>query len=276
MTMRLAVPAVLVASSIFLAIPDAHAQGSGTAITFLEDGSGGVQSVAESYTAPAQAPDDSGWVPTTFDGAVVPVPVAIAAHNCGVIYMASGPGVSLSGPVGEARASDCATIAPPAIDVRTADPNDFGPRDLAAIAFDRARRLAVVPGLDFVPDGKGVTGLRSYFWLAEEPATVTATAEIPGLTVTAEATPVQYGWNFGDGHSMTTAHSGTPWTRRRPGNIGHSYQRRGSYDLTVDVLYAARWNVNGGPWQPLGYFSTSATENYRVRDVVAVLTRSRR
>lgn len=151
-----------------------------------------------------------------------------------------------------------------------------GPGDLLPTAFHRVRDLAELPQLEFAPSRVGLTGLTSYFWLAEEPSTVSATAAVPGLSVTAEASPVRYIWHFGDGADLVTAGHGRPWTKNRPGNVGHLYEVKGDYDLTVEVVYEARWRINGGPWEPLGYFSNADSEPYRVQELIAVLTRSRR
>ena len=136
--------------------------------------------------------------------------------------------------------------------------------------------LADRPELAAAPGGVGLTGLRSYFWLVSEPRTVVASASAGGMTVTAEARPVQYGWDFGDGGKTATSHPGRSWSRRRAGDIGHMYEQRGTHPVTVTVLWAARWSVNGGAWRPLGYFSNSDSIDYPVRQVRSVLVKSRR
>jgi hypothetical protein len=125
------------------------------------------------------------------------------------------------------------------------------------------------------PRAVGLTGLASYFWLARRPRPITASAGVPGLTVTAQARPVQFVWDFGDGAEKTTRKSGRRWRARRPGNIAHVYQTRGRYRTTVEVIWEARWRVGGGSWRPLGYFTNSDSRRYRVRQVIAVLVRSR-
>ncbi len=220
-------------------------------------------------------PDDSGWT-ASFDGPFVPVVVAIAAHNCGVVYFADNTGLALDNALQNAGIGDCAALAPPPIDANSVDPRRISVGDLVGIAFDRARSLVTTPQLALAPATRGLTGLASFFWLTEEPNSVAATAEVPGFTVTAEARPVQYVWTFGDGSSTTTSHHGRPWTKRQRGNIRHMYETKGRYDLTVEVVYEARWRSGTGTWQPLGYFSTSATQPYRVQEMTAVLTRSRR
>jgi hypothetical protein len=117
----------------------------------------------------------------------------------------------------------------------------------------------------------GLTGLDSFFWLAQQPQPISASAGV----VTAEARPSQYAWDFADGHNKTTSSSGRRWTPRREGNIAHMYETRGSYDVSVDVIWTARWRIGSGPWQPLGYFTTSDSATYPVRQVVALLVRPR-
>lgn len=132
------------------------------------------------------------------------------------------------------------------------------------------------PELEIAPAQLGLTGLDSYFWLAEEPRPISAIAQVPGLEVTAEARPVQYVWDFGDGDERVTDHAGRPWTPTRDGNVAHLYESRGRYDLGVEVIWQARWRIGGGGWQHLGYFSNSDTTSYPVRQMVPVLTRSPR
>lgn len=147
--------------------------------------------------------------------------------------------------------------------------------ELAWIAADRAASFAEWPELRVAPSRVGLTGLRSYFWLARDPRPVTASASVPGMTVTAYAEPVEYRWDFGEG-GRSTSHPGRGWTRRRPGNIAHMYESRGSRTLRVDVIWEASWRINGGAWQHLGYFSNADERSYRVRQMVAMLGRTRR
>lgn len=141
------------------------------------------------------------------------------------------------------------------------------PEVLARQAFDQAVALAGQPELTVAPARVGLTGLDSYFWLAERPRSIGATASAGGLSVTAEAAPMQYVWSFGDGDDLVTDHAGRPWTRGSPGDIAHLYETRGSYDVSIEVVWEARWRSNGDAWQPLGFFSTSDTFAYPVRQV---------
>jgi hypothetical protein len=92
------------------------------------------------------------------------------------------------------------------------------------------------------------------------------------LSVTAEAYPVRYVWNFGEGGERTTTDAGRAWSRKRPGSIAHFYETKGSYEVGVQVIYEARWRAGNGAWNALGYFSNLDSRLYRVREVRAYLT----
>ena len=149
------------------------------------------------------------------------------------------------------------------------------PEELARRVFERVISLAPRPSISVAPARVGLTGLESFFWVGDDLAPVTAEAQAPGLTVTAEARPVRYRWDFGDGAGEETAHPGRPWTPRRPGDVGHLYETKGGYTVTVEAVWAARWRVNDGPWRALGYFETSGSLDYPVREMVAVLVHRR-
>ncbi|MGH2818056.1 MAG: PKD domain-containing protein [Actinomycetota bacterium] len=176
--------------------------------------------------------------------------------------------------------SSCTSFAPvtpagggqPGRGRRPAHPS---PEQLAAIAADRAMDLAQDPALEIAPSRIGLTGLDSFFWLAEAPRPVQATASAGGLSVTAEARPVQYVWDFGDDTDKVTEEPGRPWTRWLDGNVAHMYQTRARYEVAVEVVWSARWRIGAGAWEPLGFFSNSDTREYPVRQMIAMLVRAR-
>lgn len=149
------------------------------------------------------------------------------------------------------------------------------PDEVARRLADRAISLAPKPRLRFVPARRGLTGLPSYFWLENRPRPIEARAGVGGITVTAQARPVQYVWDFGDGTDRATRGPGRRWTMKRPGNIRHTYEGKGRYTVEVEVIWEARWRLGTGAWRHLGYFSNSSTRSYRVRSIVAVLVKPR-
>lgn len=146
---------------------------------------------------------------------------------------------------------------------------------IAAALFDRAISLAPDPELEVAPSRIGLTGLRSFFWLATPPRPIVATATAGGTAVTAVAAPAEFLWDFGDGGTRSTQGAGKAWRPHRTGSIGHMYQTAGRYDLSVEILWQARWRVGTGPWQALGTFSTADSRPYPVREIIAWLVRQR-
>ena len=149
------------------------------------------------------------------------------------------------------------------------------PEEVARRLTDRAIRIAPRPQLRLTPARRGLTGLPSYFWLAQRPRRIQAGAGAGGVTVTAQARPVQYVWTYGDRTDAVTRRPGRRWTRARAGSIHHTYETKGRYDLTVEVIWHARWRIGAGGWRSLGFFSNSDTRGYRVRSIVPVLVRAR-
>jgi len=145
------------------------------------------------------------------------------------------------------------------------------PEELAQMAIDQAVAAATIPELRLAPSAVGLTGLDSFVWLANRPESIEAVASVPGLTVIAQARPVQYVWDFGDGATAVTSHPGRPWSPQQPGDIAHLYEVRGAYAVGIEVIWSARWQVAGGPWVDLGFFSTSGSQPYAVRQVVTRL-----
>ena len=265
-------------------IARAGERGSASVIDFGRSDAPGVQATAVRIGIPARLAREGGGAASasSHDPSAVAVgvaaPVAISAHNC--IPRTDPRGVSLSFEFFESSIGDCISFVSPAPLEATDRPGARRPRPpspaaLAGAAFDRVISLAPRPELRAAPARIGLTGLPSFFWVGNELRTVTATAGVPGLTVTAEARPVRFRWEFGDGSERDTAHQGQAWTNRRPGNVAHLYETRGRYEPAVTVVWAARWRVNLGPWRDLGYFTTDGSIDYPVREMIAVLVRRR-
>lgn len=110
-----------------------------------------------------------------------------------------------------------------------------------------------------------------------------ATAQVPGLTVTATATPSRVVWRTGDGATVTCTGPGTAWT---PGTdpatpsptCGHTYRRSsagmpgGTFLVTATVSWTVAWAGGGQDGTVLG-LSTTSTVTVRVTEVQAVVTR---
>jgi hypothetical protein len=53
------------------------------------------------------------------------------------------------------------------------------------------------------------------------------------------------------------------------------YETRARYDVSVEVVWSARWRIGAGAWVPLGFFSNSDSREYPVRQMIAMLVRAR-
>ncbi|HET7483618.1 MAG TPA: hypothetical protein VFK89_12245 [Actinomycetota bacterium] len=137
--------------------------------------------------------------------------------------------------------------------------------------LDRAIARAPDPHLEVAPAKIGLTGLDSYFWSSDRPRPIIVTAIAGSTVVTAEAYPRQYEWDFGDGSTTTSTNAGRRWTPRRRGSIAHLYETSGRYSTSVHLIWGARWRMGTSAWQPLGYFETSDTRRYPVKEVIAWL-----
>ena len=258
---RLIVASITVGCLIGLAAPSF---GGGKARITFGDGSSGVEAFA--YEAGGKSPSNSvATDSSSMQGTDTLVLVPLVAQT----FCGHDPRV----PGGQT----CVLDPPPRPTVADTRPprRPPSPEEVARRLTDRAIRIAPRPQLRLAPGRRGLTGLPSYFWLAQRPRPIQATARIRGLRVTAQARPVQYEWTYGDGTDSVTRRPGRRWIRTRAGSIHHTYETKGRYDLTVEVIWHARWRIGLSGWRSLGFFSTSDTRAYRVRSIVSVLVRAR-
>jgi hypothetical protein len=277
---------IWIATLLILQSQVAFADESAKLLTRHQEVAPGVEAAATKFTPLAEVsnshtPPESAVGSAAQPEAPTTVVVAVQPHSCAPVYGSGGIPVSyVFSPV---DAGDCVSFAAPTPIEADPLPRDRPrrrprptPEQLARIAADRAIALALEPDLRIAPARVGLTGLDSFFWLAEEPRPISAVAQVPGLEVTAEARPMQYVWDFGDGDEKVTDHPGRPWRPTLAGNVAHLYESRGRYDVGVEVIWQARWRIGAGAWQHLGYFSNSDAATHPVRQMVPVLTRSPR
>ena len=207
-----------------------------------------------------------------------PLAQGLKLHNCTAVFSGlQGSFLPLSYSFVDAAGGDCVSFVVPEPQERArsrrARPS---PELLALRAFDRMVALAGLPELTLAPAKIGLTGMPTYVWLERQPRPVSARAAVPGLVVQARAAPQEYRWLFGDGGELLTDHPGTPYRPKRPGSIAHTYEVKGHYTVTVEVVYHATYRVNGGPWRPLGAFRTSDSRPLPVRELIPMLVDSAR
>ena len=120
------------------------------------------------------------------------------------------------------------------------------------------------------PDGRGLAGLASWFWIEGFTGSVTAPPiSAYGLTVEVRMSSGSITWDFGDGAV-------------EPGDLGHAYpaestvqhrhQSAGTYSVTATIDLRPEYRVDGGSWITLPALSTAATTTHVVEQRQAVIT----
>lgn len=159
---------------------------------------------------------------------------------------------------------------------------DEDPTTLATMALsDLQRRLIVAPVPELSPPTVGYVNLET--WLATaDPGQLSATAAIPGLTVTATATVESTEWSTGDGTDITCDGVGTPWTPGTPDDepapCGHTYVAHGSteygstpFTITVTQTWHVTWEASNGAGGDLGTITgPGAAITYEVREIQTI------
>lgn len=106
-----------------------------------------------------------------------------------------------------------------------------------------------------------------------------ATAAVPGESVTATATPVSVSWSWGDGASTTCSGPGTPYTNADSASAasptcGHTYTRdsgTGDFTLSATITWNVTW-AGGGQSGAFNGMTTTATEAVHVEQSRALVT----
>ena len=168
---------------------------------------------------------------------------------------------------------------------------DWVPAGEAAASVDPAvvARSAVatlrLPGpvirLSPAPPAPQLVNVPTWLWLGSGSwVPRSATAGVPGLSVTATARPVRVQWSTGDGAEVVCAGPGTRW---RPGmdaaasspTCGHTYRRPsvgrpgGVFTVRATVTWQVSW-VGGGGSGTVPAMSTTSTAQIAVREAPAV------
>jgi hypothetical protein len=123
-------------------------------------------------------------------------------------------------------------------------------------------------------------------WLALDRASwepQSATASVPGVSVTATARPVKVVWSMGDGTTRTCEGPGTAWTRgtdpkAASPDCGHVYRRSsagaagGAYRVSATVTWEVAWAGAGQSGTVPGLETTGQVQT-RVQESQAVVSR---
>ena len=132
------------------------------------------------------------------------------------------------------------------------------PAELAAMARKQLR--LPTPTIAANPVGDQLVNLPTWMWLSRGWGPVSATASVPGVSVTAVATPTSVSWSMGDGSTVTCTGAGTPF---RPGtdpkapspDCGHTYRTSSASQAgqAFPVIATLHWTVT---WSGAGQGGT--------------------
>jgi hypothetical protein len=155
------------------------------------------------------------------------------------------------------------------------------PAVLAAQAINRIGIRGPEIGVAPSTGGSGLVGLPVWLWTAVTPTTwgpASATAAVPGLSVTATARAERIVWDMGDGHSVTCDNPGTPY-RPEFGNsaspdCGYRYTRTsrdepgGRFTITGTTTWRVDWSGGGSSGSLTTTRDTSVTVQINELQVV--------
>lgn len=137
------------------------------------------------------------------------------------------------------------------------------------------------PAVATSPAGEQLVNLPTWLWLTDGWTSVSATASVPGVSVTATANPRTVTWSMGDGTTVRCGR-GTPYRAgsdpRAPSpDCGHTYRRSSAtraddhHTVTATVHWSVRWSGAGqsGSFPEL---TTASTTRLRVTESQALNT----
>lgn len=121
-------------------------------------------------------------------------------------------------------------------------------------------------------------------WLALDPASwnaQSATASVPGVSVTATARPVKAAWSMGDGTTVSCTGPGTPWMpgtdpMKASPDCGHVYRHSsanapgGCFTVAVTVTWEVAW-AGAGQSGTVPGLTTTGQVQARVQESQAVV-----
>lgn len=139
-----------------------------------------------------------------------------------------------------------------------------------AMVLSAFRRLPLAPSPLVVQPDRGWVLVNKPTVVHADGGPQTLTTTILGTAVTITATPTSYAWDFGDGATLATTEPGMPWPA---GTLTHTYQRVGTYGITLATTWSATYTVAGDPVVRAvpGTATTTSTSQLEVRERRAYL-----
>ena len=165
--------------------------------------------------------------------------------------------------------------AAPAGDPQPALPS---PAQLAEIAHKQLQ--FPMPSIAANPSGEQLVSLPTWLWLSGGWRTVSATVTVPGVSVTATATPTSVTWSMGDGSTVACAGPGTPFApgsdpKASSPDCGHTYrtssasQAGQAFPVAATVHWTVTW-VGAGQGGVFPDMTTTGNAAFRVAESQAL------
>jgi hypothetical protein len=153
------------------------------------------------------------------------------------------------------------------------------PAQLAQAAYNQLRLPS--PDIEANPAGEQLVRLPTWLWMDRgEWKPVSATASVPGVSVTATARPSSVVWSMGDGSTVTCSGPGTPYAaagspKAGSPDCGHTYRTSsagragGAFAVSATVRWTVSWAGAGQNGVFPGLTTTSAAA-FRVAESEAL------
>lgn len=149
---------------------------------------------------------------------------------------------------------------------------------LAQLAQRQLRPVS--PVIVASPVGEQLVNVPTWLWVAGQWAPVTATAAVPGVSVTARATPVSVVWRMGDGAQVMCRGPGTPFpTGADPAagspDCGYTYRHSSAaaagqmFPVTATVTWMVTW-AGAGQTGVFPGLTTTGAAGFHVAESQAV------
>ncbi|MFI7025146.1 hypothetical protein ACIBMZ_20760 [Micromonospora sp. NPDC049900] len=164
-------------------------------------------------------------------------------------------------------------------------PGSLSPAELAARAVRELPMQGPQIGISPSESGAGLVGLPVWLWTAVTPQTwgpITATASVPGLSVTARGQATKITWDLGDGQIIVCDNPGTRYDKAKHGASrsptcgydGYSRSSRaqpdGRYAVVATTTWQVDWWVAGGGVTGAETVTRESTTSIRIDELQVV------
>ena len=155
----------------------------------------------------------------------------------------------------------------------TCDATPAPPQASGPSAGDIARAFARIPLPESIlviqpPGGATLVNFDTNFYTVARPFERTVT--LLGHPVHFRIRPRSFTWHYGDGQNETTSKPGAAYPAL---DVTHRYLKKGTVSASVDTVWEADFQVDGGPWAPVNgtVTKTGPAQRLTVRSATPIL-----